>query len=568
VLNRKASAIARLFWNGVMKRIVSVWLPAWPIARLARAVRGAVPPDQPFVLVTNGAHGLTISAVNAVAVREGVAIGTALADARAALPSLVSRPADLDADAHALLRLARWAGRYGPNRHSDGDDGLWIDITGVAHLFGAEESLLDDLTRRLASFAVPARAGLADTLGAAHALARFGCPEGAAWALAPTAMTREAIAVLPVEALRFDAPRVLLLKRLGLRRIGQLYDIPRDSLARRFRSKDAAAAVLLRLDQALGLANEPRRPMQTPPVLSVTRSFAEPLISSEALEAIVTQLCAELAGALATKDLGAKAVRLTLFRADGTCADVDAALSIPSRDGPHIMLLLKEKLAQIDAGFGVDLLRLDAVRVERHGAGQDTFAAAGGRDGAGPLIDRLANRFGAAAVSILRPRQSHIPERAEARVSALAALTPSHRGERLPHLKDEAHLKDREGVARLPSPQGGGGRCGPQRPPFLLKRPEPISVVAEVPDGPPARFTWRRVERRVARAEGPQRIAPEWWRYLALTEDQKQPRPRDYYRVEDHDGAAYWVFRHGLYGAGDNDEVSEPPRWFLHGLFA
>ena len=151
--------------------------------------------------------------------------------------------------------MARWAGRYGPNRHADGDDGLWIDISGVAHLFGGEENLLDDLTRRLASFGVPACAGLADTLGAAHALARFGCPDGAAWALAPEAATREAIAPLPVEALRLDAPRVLLLKRLGLRRIGQLYDIPRDSFARRFRSKDAASAVLTRLDQALGLAD-------------------------------------------------------------------------------------------------------------------------------------------------------------------------------------------------------------------------------------------------------------------------------------------------------------------------
>jgi protein ImuB len=508
----------------------------------------AVPPDQPLALVTSGVHGLTISAVNAVAAREGVAIGTALADARAALPSLVSRPAELEADRVALLKLARWAGRYGPNRNVDGEDGLWIDITGVAHLFGGEDKLLDDLTRRLTSFGVSVQAGLADTLGAAHGLARFGCPDGAAWAIAPQALTREAIAPLPVEALRLDAPRVVLLKRLGLRRIGQLYDIPRDSLARRFRSKDAAAAVLTRLDQALGLAAEPRRPMQTPPVLSAMRSFAEPLISSEALEAVVLELCAELAAALAAKDFGAKAVRLALFRADGTCAEVATAMSMPSRDGPHIMGLLKEKLAVIDAGFGIDMLRLDAVRVERHGVRQNTFqntfAAAGKRAGPGALpsalIDRLSNRFGPTAVSVLRPRQSHIPERAEARVPALQGLR-----------------------YEPPWPYKGG----PQHPPFLLTRPEPIEVVAGVPDGPPARFTWRRVERRVARAEGPERIAPEWWRHIALAEDQKRPRPRDYYRVEDHDGSAYWVFRHGLYGAED-DDAPDPPRWFLHGLFS
>ena len=521
----------------------------------------AVLHDQPLALVTSGAHGLTISAVNAVAAREGVAIGTALADARAALPSLVSRPAELDKDRLALLKLARWAGRYGPNRHADGEEGLWIDITGVAHLFGGEDNLLNDLTRRLASFGVAVQAGLADTLGAAHALARFGCPGGAAWAIAPAAMTREAIAPLPADGLRLDAPRLLLLKRLGLRRIGQLCDIPRDSLARRFRSKDAAAAVLTRLDQALGLAAEPRRPMQTPPVLSVLRCFTDPLISSEPLETATAELCAELAGALSAKGLGAKAVRLALYRADGTTAEVDAAFSAPSRDGPHIMGLLQQKLSSIDAGFGVDLLRLDAVRAERHQMHQDTFAAhaSGARADAGPLIDKLSNRFGAAVVSVLRPRASHIPERAEARVPAIKVALNGLRYE-------------------PPWPYGGrpyGGGAyggGPKRPPFLLNRPEPIDVLAGVPDGPPARFTWRRVERRVARAQGPERIAPEWWRHIALTDNQKRPRPRDYYTIEDHDGAAYWVFRHGLYGGGDDDEEAcgnaGPPRWFLHGLFS
>lgn len=175
--------------------------------------------------MTSGVHGLMISAVNSMAARDGVSIGTALADARAALPSTHFEACRLDFDRIALLKLARWAGRYGPNRHADGDDGLWINITGVAHLFGGEDNLLDDLTRRLASFGVPACAGACRYAWAAHGLARFGCPEGSAWALAPEAQTRAALAPLPVEALRLDAARVLLLKRLGLRHIGQLYDI-------------------------------------------------------------------------------------------------------------------------------------------------------------------------------------------------------------------------------------------------------------------------------------------------------------------------------------------------------
>ncbi|MGB4866172.1 MAG: DNA polymerase Y family protein [Hyphomicrobium sp.] len=537
-----------------MKRVVSVWFPAWPIARLARTSRAAVPKDKPFALVTSGVHGLTISAVNSVAAREGVHIGTALADARAALPSLISKPADLDADRIGLLKLARWAGRYGPNRHADGDDGLWIDITGVAHLFGGEESLLDELTRRLAASGVPACAGLADTLGAAHGLARFACPEGSAWALASAGETRAAMAPLPVEALRLDGACVLLLKRLGLRHIGQLYGIPRDSLARRFRSKEAASAVVLRLDQALGDANEPRRPMQQPPVLSVMRTFAEPLISSEALEAVVAELCAELSSALAAKDFGAKAVALALYRTDGTAAEIDVAMSTPSRDGAHIQMLLKEKLTNIDAGFGIDLVRLDALRIERRSIRQDTFATTSAIVDAGPLIDRLSNRLGAAAVTLLRPHASHIPERAEVRVPALKALRYE------PPWPYRAGPYEREALDA-------------RRPAFLLKRPERIEVLAGVPDGPPARFTWRRVERLVARAEGPERIAPEWWRHVALQDGQKRPRPRDYYTIEDHQGAAYWVFRHGLYGAEDDeadegDEASKPPRWFLHGLFA
>jgi protein ImuB len=212
-----------------------------------------------------------------------------------------------------------------------------------------------------------------------------------------------------------------------------------------------------------------------------------------------------------------------------------------------MMALLKEKLADIDAGFGVDLLRLDALRVGRREALQNGFAESEATPFREPqvLADRLSNRFGSAAVTVLAPRASHIAERSQIQVPALEALAS-----RSPQLAY---------APPWPYPPG------PARPAFMLARPEPIDVIAEVPDGPPARFVWRRVERRVARAEGPERIAPEWWRTLYFSDDQKRPRPRDYYRIEDNTGAAYWVFRHGLYGG---EEESEPPSWFLHGLFA
>jgi protein ImuB len=532
-----------------MKRVVSIWLPSWPIFRLKRAEPTAVPSQQPFALIESGTHGLTITAVNGAAARLGIEVGTSLTDARAAHPGLVSRPAEPEKDRIALLKLARWAGRYGPNRHIDGQDGLWIDITGVAHLFDGEENLLDDMTRRLASFGVAVQAGLADTIGAAHALARFGCPPEAAWALAPASETREAISFLSVEALRLDASRILLLKRLGLRCIGQLYDIPRDSLARRFRSSDVASAVLVRLDQALGAMKEPRRPMQPPPVLSVARAFAEPLISSEALEAFAGELVAELSAALAAKDLGARVLRLTFYRADGTAGTIAAAMSTPCHDPRHMMSLLREKFSGIDAGFGVDLVRLDAVRAGKREAKQKGFVepqSAPFRDPS-ELVDRLVNRFGRDAITVLRPHGSHIPEHAEVRLPALEALA--------------AESSSRVASYVPPWPY----RKSAARPAFMLARPEPIEVTAGVPDGPPASFIWRRVERRVARAEGPERIAPEWWRTLYLDEGQKKRRTRDYYKIEDQQGALYWVFRHGLY---EGEEMSERPSWFLHGLFA
>jgi len=529
-----------------MKRVVSIWLPSWPICRLKRAEPQAVPARQPFALIESRTHGIKITAVNAYAGRLGIETGTALSDARAAHPALVSRAAEPQKDKIALLKLARWAGRYGPNRHIDGEDGLWIDVTGVTHLFGGEENLLDDMTRRLASFGVSVRAGLADTLGAAHALARFGCPADARWAMAPSGQTREVIETLPVESLRLDSSRVLLLKRLGLRCIGQLYDIPRDSLQRRFRSSEIAADVLRRLDQILGSAEEPRRPMQPPPILSVSRAFAEPLISSEALESFAGALADELVEKLEAQGLGARVVRLSFYRADGTAGSVAARMSVPCRKAEHMMLLLKEKFESIDAGFGVDMLRLDAVRVGKRDAAQNGFAEPANASFRHPaaLVDRLTNRLNKSAITILRPLASHIPERAEVRVPALEALA------------DATHFAE--------ASDGDSFKCA-MRPAFMLARPEPIEVIAEVPDGPPAQFTWRRVERRVARAEGPERIAPEWWRTLYLDAGQKQPRTRDYYKIEDQNGAAYWVFRHGLY---EDEAESGRPTWFLHGLFA
>jgi protein ImuB len=511
---------------------------------MARASPAAVRDEVPLALVETGSHGIRITAVNACAAAEGVRVGQALADARAALPGLVSRAAEPRRDRASLLKLARWCGRYGPGRNIDGADGVWIDITGVAHLYGGEACLIADLGARLARFNLTARAALADTLGAAHALARF-APQPAT--LVPPGATRAQLARLPVEALRLPPQTALLLRRLGLKYIGQLYALPRATLARRFRSSKtssktsskAADAVLDRLDRALGVASEPLRALAEPPALYVQRPFADPLISHEGLEAETARLAHELCAVLDQRGLGARRVALSLYRADGTVAEARAGLSFPCRIPEHFTALLQEKLQHLDAGFGVDALVLAATHVERRKPEQTALSPrldGPARGETAVLVDRLVNRLGADRVTRLHPRASHLPERAQVRVPAGNAPVP---------------------VAREDMPWPLAGR--PPRPPLLLPVPEPIRVIAEVPEGAPARFVWRRVEHRVARAEGPERIAREWWREIGGRES----RTRDYYRIEDADGAGYWVFRDGLYGA-ENAE----PRWFLHGLYA
>lgn len=536
----------------------------------------------PFALVDAVRGALRITAVNARARGGGVRVGQGLADARAVLPGLATRPAQPVRDHAGLVTLARWAGRYGPQRHVDGVDGVWIDATGVAHLYGGEERLAGDLYARLSRLGLTARIALAGTLGAAYALARFSTCAAQPVRCVEEGDTAAALAPLPVAALRVDAEMVLLARRLGLKRIGDLYGLPRTSLGRRFRSDRMAEALLERLDAALGHAGELRAGLAEPPRLSVERSFAEPLISMDGLVAAVGELTHELAALLAAQGLGLRRGQLVLSRADGSAAYVVIGTAAATGDGRHLLALLAPKLDTVDAGFGIDALRLEAMVAEPLAAQQTTLGMEHRGDSGGPvgafvvtaerctalehLTDRLANRLGSNQVLVMAPAARHLPEHAVIERGALA--------------QDR-----RRGLVPSSDPAFDSRHRIALRPALLLERPEPIAVMAEVPDGPPLRFTWRRVEHRVATAAGPERIAPVWWRSLprlpgrcdeaeeepavaALGERAVRasvPRTRDYYQIEDREGGRYWVFREGLYGEGEQDE---PPRWFLHGVFA
>lgn len=480
--------------------------------------------DQPFALVGSEERGLVLTAVNAASVDEGLYPGLGLADARAICPHLLTLPAAPKQDEEALRDLARWAScRYSPTLNLDGDDGLWLDVTGVPHLFGGEEPLLADMRRRLARAGFTARLALAETLGGAHALARYARP---ASLIVIDGKIEAALASLPVEALRLAPEIVTLLKRLGLKRIGQLYDLPRVSLERRFHAKETAEAVLLRLDQALGRRQEKCVPLLPEPDFVARLPFPEPLVTHDGVLAGIEHLAVELCAMLARKDRGCRRIALWVARADGSSTVIEAGLSAPSREPRHLLRLIEDKIETIDMGFGVDLMALSALGTERLFSAQTSLTESDGKIGSEALIDRLVNRLDARAVRRLVPRASHIPELAQSLKSAFAG----------PCFWPEQMAK-------------------PPRPPRLFARPEPLAVLAEIPEGPPARFTWRRVTRRVVKAEGPERIAPEWWRSIG-------PRARDYYRIEDEDGHRYWVFRDGLY----QESGLGTPSWYLHGV--
>lgn len=509
-----------------------------------------------------------LSAVNPAARALGLKRGQSHADARAMVPDLQSAPAEPDRDQAMLRRLALWAERFSPlvavDEAQPGAEGLMLDMTGGAHLFGGEGALLQEIQQRLARAGIAAHAALADTPGAAWALARFSSDR-----IAPEGRAREALKGLPVEALRLSERSAQLLARFGLKRIGDLYALPRAGLARRFQGEEGIALVR-RLDQALGALAEPLEPVRPAPLYRVWQAFAEPLLDIEGVAHVLPELTAALAAQLERDGKGARRLVLTAFRVDGRTTGIEVGLSMPTATPGRLIRLLKERgLERLDLGFGADALMLSAHKAEAVTTRQAELGAgkeAQGSEALAVLIDRLAARLGDGAVLSPVLKDSHIPERSEAWVQAspgASATEPSTAEER-------------------------------PRPLFLLDPPEPIQTMAGMPDDPPAQFSWRRVMHKVARAEGPERLSPEWWSASPADLDQDEEvlerdekaeereatkrdrrsrkreaedavRTRDYYRVEDESGRRYWLFREGLY---DRPDLSRSPTWWLHGVFA
>ncbi|MEA2937444.1 MAG: protein ImuB [Alphaproteobacteria bacterium] len=552
---------------------------------------------------------MRLAAVNDAAARLGLTPGIALADTRAMYPGIAVMDDDPEADRRLLEAVADWCDRYTPLVGLDPPDGLVLDITGCAHLFGGEAALCRDLLRRLAEQGLHARAAAADTVGCASAVARYGnaaedddLVHGHApafpsplWggdrsgvkrtqleshdphphplptrgrgahrvrgSIVPSQQTHDVLLPLPLVALRIAPEIVADLAQVGLRRIADVIARPRAPRAARF-----GEHFVRRIDQALGREDESITPRLPVPSAVAEQRFPEPIAREEDVLGTIEHLARELKGLLERRGEGARLLQVALFRADGKVHRMEIGTAAPVRDPERVRRLFAERLAALgdacDPGFGFDMVRLAVLVSERSDPVQTGLVAPDHGAELAHLIDRLGARFGLRRVTRLVAQDSHIPEFAVAAMPAHAVL----------HKNGSLELRRAAPPGPLPL-KGGGSRpsvlqqqCpsahqdsrAPIRPIRLFERPERIETTAEVPDGPPVQFTWRRVRHLVAHVEGPERIAMEWWR-----DEEGHRLTRDYFRVESKEGIRVWLYREGSY-------CCEPkqPQWYIHGLFA
>ena len=461
-------------------------------------------------------------AADAAAHAAGARVGMTVTKAQILVPNLILQDADPKADAHGLERLALWIlQRFAPIVAIDHPAGIVIDTTGADHIHGGEEAMLDALLGRLLMSGVAARAAIADNWGAAHALARFAAKPTF---IAPTDQDRSLIAPLPLEALRLPSGMPAQLRLLGFKSVGDLMEQPRAPLTLRF-----GPELSRRIDQAIGILDEPIDPVRPDDLIEVRKAFAEPIGAAETIARYINKLVAVLCKELERKALGARRLDLICHRVDSGRQAVRVGMAAPVRDVKRLTRLLCDKIETIEPGFGIEIMTLTATLAEPLSRKQvaASFIDEPTAD-ISDLIDTLSNRVGEEAIYRAVPVSSDVPERSVSRVAAMApdagVTWPTHW----------------------------------PRPSRLLAHAEPIETVALLPDHPPVTFTWRGIRRRVKRADGPERVFGEWWK-----RDAELIAVRDYFRVEDEAGERYWIYR-----AGDGEDAATGThRWYLHGVF-
>jgi protein ImuB len=462
----------------------------------------------------------TLAAADINAIKLGLRPGMPASKAQALVRDLAMVNASPAEDAASLERLALWALRqYSPVVAVDGTDGIVMDTEGADHLQGGEELMVTGLVNRLRATGVIAKAAIADTWGAAHALARLSREETT---VVPVGGTARAVTGLALSALRLPDETITKLRVLGIDTVGELAAMPRAPLTHRFGPEPGR-----RLDQMFGRTAEPVEPIRTPELVEVFRAFAEPIAAAETISKYVRRLVGQLCDELEKKGLGARRCDLVIHRVDNTTQALRAGLAKPVRDPSRLSRLLCDRIEKVDPGFGIEKLSVVAIMAEPLEEKQQASALIE-EDivDVTPLMDIIGNR----GVKLYRvePVASDVPERSVRRVAPFA------------------EEKGATWVSKWP------------RPSRLLSRPEEIEVVALLPDQPPAVFTWKGKRRRVKRADGPERIFGEWWQ-----REREYSAVRDYFLVEDEGGERYWVYR-----AGDGvDTGTGSHKWFLHGVF-
>jgi len=508
-----------------MKRVASLYLPNLSIDRLRRIDGRSVGPPDPAPLVTQHRSGqrMTIAAVCPAARSLGLYPGMAVTQARALVSDLDVRAAKPEADVALLTGLALFAARrWTPRAALSGVDGLWLDLDGVSHLFGGEQSICGRILRFCARLGLSARMAVAGTTGAAHALARFG---GQGICLCPNGDEAQAIAPFVPAALRLDQASLAAARRFGIENVAELMSMARGPLARRF-----GKGLLIRLDQALGRIDEPFDPLIPVTPLRATLRFLEPIMSAEAIEQVLSDLVSQLLMLLERQGVASRRLILICQRIDGEEPCFAIGMAQSSRDAKHLLHLLRMRIEQIDPGFGIEAMHLVAERCEPLPAQQIGSGLEGDltETSLPQLVDRIASRIGSPQVFICSAVESDVPERSVRRVAPLGH-------------PDKWPLEW-------------------PRPVRLLTHPEPVDkVIAELPDQPPLRFSWRGKMHKVRKADGPERIYGEWWKRTAEAHG-----VRDYFQVEDEAGQRFWLFRSGDGVDGRTGDL----RWFMHGVFA
>lgn len=472
----------------------------------------------PFVLAAPERNRMVIKSVNVVAAANGICCGTVVADARAVYPGLEVFDDKPQLVEQLLKALGEWCIRYTPVVAVDLPNGLILDISGCAHLWGGEAAYLNEILKRLSAFGYHVKAAIADTIGSAWAVCYFG-DQGAA--IVEPGRQAEALSPLPAAALRLEDTVVEKLRKLGFYQVKSFLHMQRRALRRRF-----GQAMLDRIDQALGWVKERIEPICPIVPYQERLPSLEAIRTKTGIEIALKKLLEGLCKRLEKEGQGLRKCSLKTYRVDGRQQLIEIGTSRASRNIQHLFKLFEDKISTIAPGLGIELFVLEAAVVEDLSANQEAiWSTTTGNQQAliAELIDRISGKVGEKAVHRYLPAEHHWPEYAVKLADSLEEQPATDWPLDLP------------------------------RPLHLLPIPQAIEVTVRLPDYPPMLFHFQGKLHRVKKADGPERIEQEWWL--------RKGEYRDYYCVEDEQGARYWLFRLGHY---DN----ATPEWFLHGFFA